>query len=298
MSPLDSASAGFACLQVPRGDAGRARLRSAETQNGRCGKRQKAIATEPPRSCPPHLERQKPGHHHRVSGQRSHDPPAKPGPRLDFQQQPGHRERETNDATVSPAILPEIACRHRRNGGPGLMERQRETLARDGVEVSGCVPDQRQPARRDPSAALLQRARSAVGREHRRSRQSLLQRRKQSQEIIETRPWTFPEHGHADGSIAHRGYVGLASIVPVHLDQIGPRGDFEVTTQPDSASPRRPAAEPRRFRTRDDRPSAPRYHLPKTGPRSVWKPFSEKPVTCVPQRRLTPRSSARLTSAR
>ena len=119
-----------------------------------------------------------------------------------------------------------------RDGGGGLRQAHPEPLAGEGVDIPGRSADQPHPAGGAPRRALPQRAGAAQRARGLGAPQPVgeLGKGRQGAGVVGV---GRPEDGDPDDVVGHGRDVGLDAPTPVHLDEIGPRCDVEVLTQPE-----------------------------------------------------------------
>ena len=179
-----------------------------------------------------------------------------------------------------------------------LVKGQGQAFAGDRIERTRGVPEQREIATNDGPATLFERAGATIGAFDRCALQSIRESREKGEELIKGRRPTRPQQGDTDRSGPDRGDVGLAPVDPVDLDQIGPGFDAEVTADAESSAAGRTPVEARPFPNPRETAVGADQKAAEDGSLGGLDVVGPRPVTLVSQRRSTPTSSARSTSAR
>lgn len=154
-----------------------------------------------------------------------------PGTLIESQHEPCHPQRTPRQPAMLGLVAPQVpgleaSCQNHR-----LAKCQSEALARDGVNGSGGVADERHVASPHARESTIPRERASFGRHCLGASQPLLQPGQRAESFLDPQTGIMRSQRHADLLAAHRCGIALTAIAPVDLHMIAPRSHAIVPSK-------------------------------------------------------------------
>ena len=193
------------------------------------------------------MDGEQPGEQLGSFGEPTDGVPPQHGPTREREHHAGHAVGQCAELPMLTCVASQVVVGQRPAKRLGLLKCQGQSFTRDRIDVARRVTDQGEIAAGDALDALAERTTPGILRPVLGDTDALPKRGVRFDEGVEAAAGlAAPQDRDADLVVAHRGDVGFRSGLPMHLDEVAPWRDREVTpnAEPLPARGRVVAAQP------------------------------------------------------